>query len=144
MLPEDILIDLYEKKLGDGWKTDEPFLYILRALNGVAWSGYEGSPHAEFLAGIDFNTRQQYEEFLAKVFAGLSEQPEVRYEPPAPVIRKSVFTLAAFAAWTDPETGETVSGTFAVEYDFEEEKPRGFEWIDMDAVLEESFGGGHV
>ncbi len=140
MPPEDILIELYEHKLGGGWKTDERFLYVLKALNGVAWSGYEESVHADFLKDIDFSTRQQYESFIASVYADLPSAPELRYEPPAPVIRGGRFTLAAFASWHDPEAREEISGVIAAEYDFGAEKPIGYELIDMDAVLKEYLG----
>ena len=139
--PEDILIDLYEHELGGGWQTDEPFLYVLKAINGIAWSGYEESKHAEFLASIEFGTWEQYEEFEAKVYADLPFKPDVRYLPPNAVIRDGRFTLCAIAAWTDPETQRTVHGAVIAEYDFDAEKPLSYEMIDMDAALEKYLGG---
>ncbi len=138
--PEDILIDLYEYKLGSGWQTDEEFLYVLKALNGIAWSGYEESEHADFLAGIEFDTWKKYEDFIAKVLADLPVDPDLRYLPPTPVIQNGRFTLAAFAEWTDPDTGELIHGTVAVEYDFAAEKPLGYELADMDVMLNKYFG----
>lgn len=137
MRAEDILIDLYEHELGDGWKTDKKFHYILKSLSDIAWSGYEDSEHADFLAGIAFNTWEQYYDFAAKLYAGLPIEPDPRYLPPAPTIIGGRFMLAAFAEWRDPDTRELIHGTVGVEYDFENEKPIGWEIIDMDAALDE-------
>lgn len=139
--PEDILIELYEQKLGDGWRTDERFLYILKALNGVAWSGWEESEHAEFLGTIVFETWGQYEEFIGKVFADFPGEPELRYQPPDPLILGDRFVLAAFASWTDPGTGIKTNGVISAQYDFEAGKSVSFGTIDMDAALEEYLGG---
>ena len=140
IMPEDILIDLYEHKLGGGWKTDERFLYVLKAINGVAWSGYEASEHADFLEGIEFGTFREYEEFESSVYADLPFKPEVRYLPPAPVIHGGRFTLAAFAEWTDPDSSKLIHGTIIAEYDFETGRPVGYEITDMDGLLKEYFG----
>ena len=137
---EDILIDLYEHEYGSGWQADEYFLYVLKAINGVAWSGYEASEHADFLKEAEFGTYRQYEEFLGKVYADLPERPDVSCEPLAPVIRGRHFTLASFARWTDAGSGQRKRGTIAAEYDFNAESTIGCRLIDMDAVMDRYFG----
>ncbi|MBR6006737.1 MAG: hypothetical protein IK064_03835, partial [Clostridia bacterium] len=135
--PEDILIDLYEHELGSGWEQDEPFIYILKSLSDVAWPDYERSVHADFLQGIEFNTREQYADFLSKLYAGLSFRPEPMFDPPFPVIKDGRFLITAFADWTDPDTAQPVRGTIAAEYDFGTEQPIGYLLTDMDAIYNE-------
>lgn len=132
--PEDILIDLYEHELGSGWKQDEPFIYILKSLSDVAWPDYERSAHADFLQDIEFNTREQYVDFLSELYAGLSFRPEPMFDPPFPVIMNGRFTVCAFADWTDPDTDRPVRGTVAAEYDFESGRTAAYVLTDMDAI----------
>ena len=94
--------------------------------------------HAEFLSGIEFETRAQYDEFLESLFGGLPFAPEVVYDPPVPVFFAGRPMLTVFAGWTD-ETGRRVNGTIAAEYDFEAETPLGYETADMDALAESCF-----
>lgn len=137
---EDILIDLYEHELGDGWQTNENFLYVLKYLNGIAWPGCEDTRHAEFLSGIQFDTWEEYDAFAAKLYSGLTEAPEIRYTPPSPVIIDGRYLLTAYASWTDAETQKQIRGTITAEYDFREERAAGYKLTDMDAILEECFG----
>ncbi|MBP5184634.1 MAG: hypothetical protein J6113_05960 [Lachnospiraceae bacterium] len=118
MHPEDILIDLYESKNGDKWKTDDYFLYILKTLGNIGISDHTGSKYESFLNKNDFSSWAQYEAFVAKLYAGLPELPDIRYAPPAPVILDGKPTLGAFAEWTDPDTHKKVCGTISAEYDF--------------------------
>lgn len=138
--PEDMLIDLYESRLGSGWQTDEGFLYILKAINGVVGEDYQRSEHAEFLRGVEFRTWAQYDAFIGKLFGELPFQPDLRYLPPTPFIRHGRLMLGAFAEWTDPETQEHVRGTLTLDYDFGSETPRGYETIDFDALTSRYFG----
>ncbi len=138
--PEDMLIDLYESKLGGGWQTDEGFLYILKAMNDVVGEGYLHSEHAEFLRGVEFRTWAQYDAFKEKLFGGLPFQPDLRYLPPTPFIRGGRLILGAFAEWTDPETKEQVRGTVTLDYDFGSETLLGYETIDYDALMSRYFG----
>ena len=132
--PEDMLTDLYESKLGGGWKTDEGFLYILKAMNGVCGEEYKRSEHAEFLKGIEFKSWKQYEAFTAKLYGELPLEPDLRYMPPTPLMRGGRLLLGAFAEWIDPETQEHVRGTVTVDYDFETETMLGYETNDLDAL----------
>lgn len=138
--PEDMLIDLYESKLGSGWQTDEGFLYILKAINGVCGEEYRRSEHAEFLRGIEFRTWSQYDAFTEKLFGGLPFRLDLRYLPPTPYIRGGRLILGAFAEWTDPETQEQVRGTLTLDYDFGSETLLGYEAIDFDAMTNRYFG----
>ncbi len=138
--PEDMLIDLYESKLGGGWKTDEGFLYILKALNGVCGEEYRRSEHADFLRSIEFRTWAQYDAFKEKLFVELPFQPDLRYLPPTPFIRGGRLLLGAFAEWTDPETQEHIRGTLTVDYDFGSETMLGYETADFDAMMNRYFG----
>ena len=138
--PEDMLIDLYESKLGGGWQTDEGFLYILKAMNGVCGEEYLRSEHAEFLRGVEFRTWAQYDAFTEKLFGGLPFRPDLRYLPPTPFIRGGRLILGAFAEWTDPETQEQVRGTMTLDYDFGSETLLGYETIDFDALTNRYFG----
>lgn len=138
--PEDMLIDLYESKLGGGWQTDEGFLYILKAINGVAGDEYRRSEHAEFLRGVEFRTWAQYDAFTEELFGELPFEPDLRYLPPTPIIRGGRLVLGAFAEWADPETQERVRGTVTLDYDFGSETPLGYETIDFDALAGRYFG----
>lgn len=138
--PEDMLIDLYESKLGSGWMSDEGFMYILKAMNGVAGEEYLRSEHAEFLRGVEFRTWAQYDAFTEKLFGELPFQPDLRYLPPTPFIRGGRLLLGAFAEWADPETQEHVRGTLTLDYDFGSETQRGYETIDFDELTSRYFG----
>ncbi|MBR4743713.1 MAG: hypothetical protein IK082_05945 [Oscillospiraceae bacterium] len=138
--PEDMLIDLYESKLGSGWQEDEGFLYILKAINGVCGEEYRHSEHAEFLKGIEFKKWEQYEAFTAKLYGELPIEPDLRYLPPTPLMRGGRLLLGAFAEWTDPETQEQVRGTLTLDYDFGSETLLGYEAIDFDALTNRYFG----
>ncbi|MBR6006262.1 MAG: hypothetical protein IK064_01395, partial [Clostridia bacterium] len=138
--PEDMLIDLYESKLGDGWQTDEGFLYILKSINGVCGEDYLRSEHAGFLRGVEFRTWNQYNAFVEKVYGELPFEPDLRYLPPTPLMRGGRLMLGAFAEWTDPETQEHIRGTVTVDYDFEAETILGYETIDFDALMSRYFG----
>ncbi len=133
--PEDILIDLYESRLGDGWKTDEYFLYILKTMNIIGVPCAEESAYADFLNGIEFSSFDSYYRFEGRLYAGLPAVPTIRYIPPSPVILNGRNTIGAFAEWTDEKTQETVHGTISVEYDFGKEEPVNYELLDMDAML---------
>ena len=137
--PEDMLIDFYEHERGDGWQTDEGFLYILKAINDVVGDGYLRSRHAEFLRGIEFLTWAQYDAFLEALYHELPFQPELRYALPTPVIRSGRLMLGSFAEWTDPETQQRIRGTVTVDYDLAAEALLGYETIDMDAVTARYF-----
>ncbi len=138
--PEDMLIDLYESKLGSGWKTDEGFLYILKAINGVAGEDYLRSEHADFLRGVEFRTWAQYDAFKDKLFGGFPFQPDLRYLPPTPFISGGRLILGSFAEWTDPETKEQVRGTLSLDYDFGSGTLLGYKTIDFDALTNRYFG----
>lgn len=140
IVPEDMLIDLYESKLGGGWQTDEGFLYILKAMNDICGEDYKRSEHAEFLRSVEFRTWAQYDAFTEKLFGKLPFQPDLRYLPPTPFIRGGRMLLGAFAEWTDPETQEHVRGTLTLDYDFGSEAPLGHETIDLDALTSRYFG----
>jgi hypothetical protein len=135
-----MLIDLYESKLGSGWMSDEGFMYILKAMNGVAGEEYLRSEHAEFLRGIEFRTWAHYDAFTEKLFGELPFQPDLRYLPPTPFIRGGRLLLGAFAEWTDPETQERIRGTLTFDYDFGSETQRGYETIDFDELTSRYFG----
>ncbi|MCR4707470.1 MAG: hypothetical protein K5746_05920 [Clostridiales bacterium] len=138
--PQDMLIDLYESKLGGGWQTDEGFLYILKAMNGICGEEYRHSEHAEFLRGVEFRTWAQYDAFTEKLFGGLPFLPDLRYLPPTPFVRGGRLMLGAFAEWIDPETQEQVRGTLNLDYDFGSETLLGYETIDFDALTSYYFG----
>ena len=138
--PEDMLIDLYESELGDGWQTDEGFLYILKAINGVCGGEYRHSERKDFLRGIELRTWTQYDAFTERLYGELPFEPDLRYLPPTPLIRGGRLMLGAFAEWTDPETQEHVRGTVTVDYDFEAETMHGYETIDLDALTSRYFG----
>ncbi|MBO4562753.1 MAG: hypothetical protein J5772_03990 [Clostridia bacterium] len=138
--PEDMLIDLYESELGDGWQTDEGFLYILKAINGVCGGEYRHSERKDFLRGIEFRTWTQYDAFTEKLYGELPFEPDLRYLPPTPLMRGGRLLLGAFAEWTDPETQEHVRGTVTVDYDFEAETMLGYETIDLDTLTSRYFG----
>ncbi len=132
--PEDILIDLYEAKNGDKWKTDAYFMYILKTLGNIGYSDHTGSKYESILNNNDFASWAQYEAFAAKLYAGLPEVPDIRYAPPAPVILDGRPTLGVFAEWTDPDTHQKVRGTISAEYDFSSETPVGYEIKDFDKL----------
>lgn len=138
--PEDMLIDLYESKLGGGWQEDEGFLYILKTINGVCGGEYRHSERKDFLRGVEFRTWEQYSAFVEKLYGELPFEPDLRYLPPTPLMRGGRLLLGAFAEWTDHETGEHVRGTVTVEYDFEAETILGYETIDFDALADRYFG----
>ena len=138
--PEDILIDLYEYKLGDGWQTDEGFLYILKAMNGVTGTDFERSEHADFLRGIEFNSWEQYDAFAEKLYSDFPEKPQLDFLPPVHVIRDGRLMLGAFAQWTDADTQKTVRGTLTVSYDFSTEKLVSCEKTNMDEIVNRYFG----
>jgi hypothetical protein len=133
--PEDMLIDLYESKLGSGWQEDEGFLYILKAINGICGEEYRRSERKDFLRGVEFRTWAQYNAFVEKLYGELPSTPDLRYLPPTPLMRGGRLLLGAFAEWTDPETGEHVRGTVTVDFDFEAETMLGYETIDLDALI---------
>ena len=135
-----MLIDLYESKLGSGWQTDEGFLYILKAINGVCGEDYQRSQHAGFLRGVEFRSWNQYNAFTAKLYGELPFEPDLRYLPPTPLVRGGRLLLGGFAEWTDPETQEHMRGTVTVDYDFEAETMLGYETVDFDALTSRYFG----
>ena len=136
---EDVLIRLYEHKLGEGWQTDDEFLYILKAINGVAWLGFEESEHADFLRGIGFDTLEKYDAFREKLCSGLPFNLYIDSHPPVPIILGGRFMLTSFASWIYSDAQDAVNGTIALEYDLGAEKLGDYELIDMDAVLEKYF-----
>ena len=138
--PEDMLIDLYESRLGEGWQTDEGFLYILKAINGIVGEGYQRSEHADFLRGVEFRTWAQYDAFTEKLFGELPFEPDLRYLPPTPLVRDGRLMLGAFAEWTDPESQEHIRGALTLDYDFESETLLGYQATDYDAMTDRYFG----
>ncbi len=50
------------------------------------------------------------------------------------------FMLTSFASWTDPSAEDAIPGAIAAEYDFEAEKPIGYQLIDMGAEYARYFG----
>ncbi|MBQ1520613.1 MAG: hypothetical protein IIZ56_03960, partial [Clostridia bacterium] len=138
--PEDMLIDLYESRLGEGWQTDEGFLYILKAINGIVGEGYQRSEHADFLRGVEFRTWAQYDAFTEKLFGELPFEPDLRYLPPTPLVRGGRLMLGAFAEWTDPESQEHIRGALTMDYDFESETLLGYQATDYDAMTDRYFG----
>ena len=67
-----------------------------------------------FSVYIEFNTREQYGEFPSKLYADLPFIPALMFDPPNP--------------------DQTVSGTIAVEYDFENGLPNGYGLVDMNEI----------
>lgn len=132
--PEDILIDLYEHELGSGWKQDPRFIYILKSLSDVAWPDHERSEHSDFLKDIEFNTREQYADFLSKLYSDLPFMPDPMFDPPFPVIIDGRFSICVYADWTDSDTDSAVRGTIAAEYDIENDEPIGYLITDLDAI----------
>ena len=124
---EDVLIDVYEYKLGDGWREDAGFLYILKCLNGIALDDWKNSKHADFLETIEFKSFPQYEAFQGKLFSEAKEVQDLDVLPPTPFMRDGKLLLGAFATLKDPQTGEEYHGTVTFDYDFETETLRSYE-----------------
>ncbi|MBP5159947.1 MAG: hypothetical protein ILP10_06565, partial [Lachnospiraceae bacterium] len=126
----DMLIDLYEAELGDGWKTDDYFLYILKAINSIGGEDYKSSKRADFLKDVMFKTWEEHDEFVNKLYSGFPSMPELTIMPPTPVIRDGRKTIGEYAIWKD-EDGKEIRGSISAEYDFVTGKPTGYETIDM-------------
>ena len=124
--PEDMLIDLYEYKLGDGWCEDAGFHYILKCLNGIALDGWKTSEHSDFLETIEFETFSQYEDFQKKLFEKAKEVRDIDVLPPTPFMRNGKLLIGGFATLEDPQTGEESHGTVTFDYDFETDTLRNY------------------
>ncbi|MBO4879842.1 MAG: PT domain-containing protein [Clostridia bacterium] len=136
---EDILIELYEYKLGDGWREDKGFLYILSSLGGVAKGDWRNSKHAVFLETIDFTTEEKYSAFSDKLLSGIAEKPVLTTNPPAPFMRDGKLLLGARADAKDPETGASFKCAITFEYDFEFGSRASYELINLDLLSVECF-----
>lgn len=136
---EDILIDLYELKLGGNWKEDKEFLYILKCIGGVAQDSWRNSQHADFLETIDFTTEEKYDAFCHELLDGIAENPEFTSNPPAPFMRGGKLLLGARADAADPETGESFKCVITFDLDFESGSRIGYEIADLDLLNQECF-----
>lgn len=136
--PEDILIDLYEAERGEGWKEDADFLYILKAMNGIALDGYERSEHAEFLKEIEFTDWEKYEEFSEALIDPLPIECELMEKPPIPVMRGGLM-LTATIRWNDPETGEEKHGSIDIIADLASYTLLGYALTDLDELSAQYF-----
>ncbi len=119
--PEDMLIDLYEYKIGDGWREDGYFLYILKCLGGIELGVWERSERADILKTVEF-TWDSYTAFEERLLGGIAEKPELSRKPPFPFIRDGRPLLGVCAFLTDPDTGLKYKGGITFDYDFETEK----------------------
>lgn len=132
--PEDILIRLYEHRLGGGWEEDKRFIYILRYMDGIALDDYLQSEHAETLSKLLFTSWSAYDRFEAKLMACAPDGASLRIKPPAPFFRGGQLLLGTYAD-VDGATGALV-----FEYDFDADGPLGCEFTDTEAFAESFFG----
>ncbi|MBQ7060827.1 MAG: hypothetical protein IJM85_03490 [Clostridia bacterium] len=139
--PEDLLIDLYEYKLGGGWREDEGFLYILKCINGIAMDGWKLSKHADFLKTIEFRTWEQYNAFSDALLSGVPEAPDLAVIPPTPFMQDGKLLVGDLALATDPQTGESFNCAATFDYDFAAGRLRSYKLTDLDAYLAENFPG---
>ena len=128
--PEDMLIDLYEAKIGDGWREDGYFHYILKSLSGIELGNWERSERADFLTKIEF-TWDSYTAFEERLLGGIAEKPELIRKPPLPFIRDGSPLLGEYATLTDPDSGLKYPGGISFDYDFEAEKLNSYEVMDL-------------
>ncbi len=132
--PEDMLIDLYEARIGDGWREDAYFLYILKTLGGIDLGPRERSERADILKTIEF-TWDSYTSFEERLLDGIVEKPELFRKPPFPFIRDGRPLIGVWAFLTDPDTGLRYPGTITFDYDFEAEKLNSYDVIDLSKFL---------
>ncbi len=135
---EDLLIDLYEHKIGDGWSKDAGFCNILQCINGIGMDDYKHSSRADALREIEL-TWESYGALETALFDGLQENPDLRTLPPCSFLRGGKLLLGAFAQLTDPKTGTRYHGAITFDVDLANERRTGYETIDFDAVFEQYF-----
>lgn len=138
--PEDILIRLYEYKLGGGWKEDARFIYILKCLDGIELPDYLRSEHAEFLSTVLFTTWGKYDRFEKELLACAPEGTSLMIKPPVPFFRGGELYIGSYATITDGETGKDVSGVLIFDFDFDQNKPLSCEFTNTEEVFERYFG----
>ncbi|MBO4879371.1 MAG: PT domain-containing protein, partial [Clostridia bacterium] len=139
--PEDMLIDLYEYKLGDGWREDEDFHYILKSINGIAMDDWKRSEHADFLKTIEFRNWNQYNAFNDALLADVPENPDLAVLPPIPFMRDGKLLIGDIAVATDLQTGEAFNCCATFDFDFASGTLEGYGLIDLDAFNAEFFPG---
>ncbi len=132
--PEDMLIYLYEAKIGDGWREDGYFLYILKTLGGIDLGTFERSERSDFLKTVEF-TWDSYVAFEERLLGGIAEKPEFMRRPPIPFIRDGRPLLGVYAVLTDPSTGLKYNGAITFDYDFDTETLNGYEIPDNATIL---------
>lgn len=114
---EDVLIDLYIAHRGEDWINDANFVYVLKAINGVALNDYTASKYADELREIEYSSIGEYAVFEGELIDRLGLRFGFYVQPPVPFIREGRFLIGAPAEWEDPDTGETVTGNFTLEID---------------------------
>lgn len=135
---EDLLIDMYEKHMEGDWREDKRFRYILACVNGVEGEAYLDSAHAEELASSNFLTYRSYEAFEWRLLHELSYGTEIYVIPPTPMIEGGRFLLCAPGIWRDRETNKIKYGSLRFDYDFENKKVAGFDFIEGEDAPEEA------
>ena len=133
----DMLIDLYEYKLGDGWKTDEGFLFLLK--NVDYYGGDQVAPSTRSEAEALFSgTEEWYSEHVEKMTKDLPEKP-VPARDAAPFMKDGKIWMGYSADMTDPVTGEAFFGTIAWEADLKTETRKAYYVTDYRGAAEKYF-----
>ena len=138
--PEDILIRLYEYKLGGGWKEDARFIYILKYMDGIELEDYKQSAHSEFLNTVLFTTWSKYDRFEEELLACAPEGTSLLIKPPVPFFRDGELYISSYATISDGETGADVSGVLTFDFDFNQNQPLCCEFLNTEEVFERYFG----
>jgi len=111
----DMLIDLYECKLGDGWKTDEGFLFLLK--NVDYYGGEYVAPSVRSESQTLFaGTKEWHSAFVEEMTKDIPEKP-VPARDAAPYMKDGKIRMGCSADMTDPVTGEAFFGTISWEMD---------------------------
>lgn len=141
--PQDMLIDLYEYKLGDGWKEDDQFLYILKVVGLEGGNDIAPSSKKDNLPLFNAD-KDWYKEFELNTVKNIAEKPINIEETATPFMKDGKFLIGIAAMMSDPTTGEGFYGVASYDInlklyevnDYEVNSFKGLAsgYIDADAI----------
>ena len=107
----DMMIDLYEYKLGDGWKTDDGFLFLLKNVDYYGGDIVAPSVRSESQA-LFTGTKEWNSDFVAEMTKDIPEKPVPDWNA-VPYMKDGKIRMGCSADMTDPVTGEAFYGTIS-------------------------------
>ena len=107
----DMMIDLYEYKLGDGWKTDDGFLFLLKNIDYYGGDIVAPSVRSESQA-LFTGTKEWNSDFVAEMTKDIPEKPVPDWNA-VPYMKDGKIRMGCSADMTDPVTGEAFYGTIS-------------------------------